>query len=438
MNLTHTTFLRTAYIAGVITATALPGHAAPSKTPLTDWNYLPSHGQSLSVGWTANPVITTDKNNENQLMFKSGVRAYENGNDRSAVVPLAEGTNGPRGETPVSGAACRLIQLGKKQNPSLAKNKFICSATGVGGASIDAVDKGTDAYNRIIADLKAGKALADKEKKTYSMPAFIWTQGETDHKNKKSKEWYKEKMRQLIADIDADAKAITGQKNDVLCFGYQVGSHLNYYQFNPSDHPLIALAQLEMALDKDSRYIMTTPMYQFEYSDGVHLTAPMSRLYGEYVGYVMKRVMIDGVDWKPVHPLQHRIKKTGNEWTVDIQFYAPVPPMVLDTKAVDDPGNYGFTLVTPEGEKLPIKSVKIMGKDVVRLVTTADPSKSSLRYGMTFNEHRKSGPKTGPRGCLRDSQGNKLKAKIAAKEYRMDNWCPFFDYSLAATPDNGK
>ncbi len=225
MILSHTALLRTAYIAGLLAATAPASHAAPSKTPFTEWNYLTSHGQSLSVGWTAKPVVTTAQNNENQLMFKSGVRAYENGNDRSSVVPLAEGENGPRGETPVSGAACRLIHLGKTQTHALAKTKFISSATGVGGASIDAVDKGTDAYNRIIADLKAGKDLADKEKKTYSMPAFIWTQGETDHQNKKSKEWYKEKMRQLIADIDADAKAITGQKNDVLCFGYQVGSH---------------------------------------------------------------------------------------------------------------------------------------------------------------------------------------------------------------------
>ena len=91
-------------------------------------------------------------------------------------------------------------------------------------------------------------------------------------------------MEKLIRDINHDARAVTGQKNDVVCFGYQVGSHLNYYQFNPTDYPAIALEQLEMALEKDSRYVMTTPMYHFEYSDGVHLTAPMSRLYGEYVG----------------------------------------------------------------------------------------------------------------------------------------------------------
>ncbi len=85
-------------------------------------------------------------------------------------------------------------------------------------------------------------------------------------------------MEKLIRDINHDARAVTGQKNDVVCFGYQVGSHLNYYQFNPTDYPAIALEQLEMALEKDSRYVMTTPMYHFEYSDGVHLTAPMSRL----------------------------------------------------------------------------------------------------------------------------------------------------------------
>ena len=36
----------------------------------------------------------------------------------------------------------------------------------------------------------------------------------------------------------------------------------------------------------------------------------MSRLYGEYVGYVMKKVLLDGADWKPVHPLTHKITKT--------------------------------------------------------------------------------------------------------------------------------
>ncbi len=402
------------------------------KPALTAWNYVPSYGQSLSVGWTAKPVVTTEQKNGN-LMFKGGVRPFEGGNDRSAVVPLVEtiSPDGARGETPISGAAGNFMRLLKKRDAGkAAKVRFLCSAAGVGGVSIDVLSKGKAPYQRILDDLNAGKQLASKAGKSFSMPCFVWTQGETDQQDKKTKEWYKEKMRALIQDIDADAKAVTGQKNDVLCFGYQVSSHLNYFVQNPTDYPVIAVAQLDLALEKDSRYIMTTPMYHFSYSDGVHLTAPMSRLYGEYAGYVMYKVMVEGVKWKPVHPVAHALGTQGKDWTVDVKFFAPVPPLVLDTETILDPGNYGFSLVNSQEEPLEIKSVSLNGKNVVRIVTSSDPSGYHLRYGMTLKEKLPSGPRTGARGCLRDSQGEKVKTRIQDVVYRMDNWCPFFDYLL--------
>lgn len=430
-------FFRFLLVPALIAA-AQPSYA--KKPDLTEWNYLPSYGQSLSVGWTAKPVVTTEQK-DGHLMFKGGVRPYETGNDRSALVPLVESVSpdNNRGETPIAGAAGSFTRLLKQKSPGPAsKIHFLCSANGVGGISISGLTRGQGAYNRILDDLKAGKELADQAKKTFSMPGFVWTQGETDQQNKQTAEWYKERMKTLIRDIDADAKAITGQTNDVLCFGYQVGSHLNYFQYNPTDYPVISVAQLDLALEEDSPYIMTTPMYHFTYSDGVHLTAPMSRLYGEYVGYVMKKVLVDGVKWKPVHPVSHKIKKSGNEWAVDVQFFAPVPPLVLDTKAVTDPGSFGFTLVTEQGEPQEIKSVALSGKNTVRLITASDPSGCHLRYGMNLKQHLPSGPKTGARGCLRDSQGDKVKTKIQDTVYRMDNWCPFFDYSLAALPASPK
>ncbi|MCB5932528.1 hypothetical protein LJB63_24630, partial [[Eubacterium] rectale] len=63
-------------------------------------------------------------------MFRGGVRAYENGSDRKMLVPLEEGVNGPRGETPVSGAACRLFRLMQRYSPVTASRiRLICSAT---------------------------------------------------------------------------------------------------------------------------------------------------------------------------------------------------------------------------------------------------------------------------------------------------------------------
>ena len=113
-----------------------------------------------------------------------------------------------------------------------------------------------------------------------------------------------------------------------------------------------------------------------------------------------------------------------------MKFFVPVPPLALDTKTILDPGNYGFSLVNGLGEPLEIKSVTLNGRDAVRIITSSDPSGCHLRYGMTLKEKLPSGPRTGARGCLRDSQGEKVKTRIQDVVYRMDNWCPFFDYPL--------
>lgn len=390
----------TCFRTGVLFCLLMAGspYGLAEKPVLTDWNYLPSYGQSLSVGWTAKPVVTTEQKNGN-LMFKGGVRPFEGGNDRSAVIPLVEGVSpdGARGETPVSGAAGNFMRLLKKRDSGKASNvRFLCSADGVGGVSIGVLSKGKAPYQRILDDLTAGRELASKAGKSFSMPCFLWTQGETDQQDRKTGEWYKEKMRALIQDIDADAKAVTGQKNDVLCFGYQVASHLNYFAQNPTDYPAIAVAQLDLALEKDSRYIMTTPMYHFSYSDGVHLTAPMSRLYGEYAGYVMYKVLVEGVHWKPIHPVAHAVGRKGKDWTVDVKFFVPVPPLALDTKTILDPGNYGFSLVNAQGEPLEIKSVTLNGRDarphhnVVRPFRLSSPVRNDLEGETSFRPAHRS------------------------------------------------
>ena len=141
-------------------------------------------------------MITEQKNGN--LMFKGGVRPFEGDNDRSAAVPLVErvSPDGARGETPVSGASGNFMRLLKKRDAGkAARVRFLCSADGVGGVSIGVLSKSNAPYQRILDDLTAGRELADKAGKTFSMPCFLWTQGETDQQDKKTREWYKEKMR---------------------------------------------------------------------------------------------------------------------------------------------------------------------------------------------------------------------------------------------------
>lgn len=146
----------TCFSTGVLFCLLMAGspYGLAEKPVLTDWNYLPSYGQSLSVGWTAKPVVTTEQKNGN-LMFKGGVRPFEGSNDRSAVIPLVEGISpdGARGETPVSGAAGNFMRLLKKRASGKAsKARFLCSADGVGGVSIGVLSKGNAPYQRILDD----------------------------------------------------------------------------------------------------------------------------------------------------------------------------------------------------------------------------------------------------------------------------------------------
>lgn len=88
------------------------------------------------------------------------------------------------------------MRLLKKRDSGKASNvRFLCSADGVGGVSIGVLSKGKAPYQRILDDLTAGRELASKAGKSFSMPCFLWTQGETDQQDRKTGEWYKEKMR---------------------------------------------------------------------------------------------------------------------------------------------------------------------------------------------------------------------------------------------------
>lgn len=431
-----TPFLLSSFLlmTSLLSATSAP---TDSKMQLTDLNYITSAGQSLSVGWTAKPPLKSREG----LMFKGGVRPYEHKNDKSALVPLQEDVSpdGSRGETPLAGTVeCFLQEWDKSKIKQATRPEFLCAANGIGGVSIKALKKGTSPFLNILDDLKKGKQFAEEQGKTFSMPAFLWTQGETDQVTKQTKDWYKTEMKTLISDLNQEAKSITGQKNDLLCFGYQVSSHLAYFPQNNSSYPTIALAQLELALEPDSGYIMTTPMYHFDYSDKVHLPAPMSKLYGAHIGYVMKKVLVDGVKWKPVHPVSHTIQPSGAEWIINLTFSAPHAPLTIDTQTVTDPGNAGFSVADAKGTPINIKAISLVKPSTVKISVEADPTDGSVGYGLNVTGDRVSGPKTGARGCLRDSQGDEIKVKIEDKTYRLDNWCPFFDYSLSKNTLNKK
>ena len=101
----------------------------------------------------------------------------------------------------------------------------------------------------------------------------------------------------------------------------------------------------------------------------------------------------------------------------------PVPPLVLDTMLVRDPGNYGFAYVDA-GPTPAITSVAITGPDTLTVTLASTPTAVGrrLQYAWTGVPGAAAGPTTGARGNLRDSDDTPSRTSSA-----LYDWCVHFD-----------
>ncbi len=83
--------------------------------------------------------------------------------------------------------------------------------------------------------------------------------------------------------------------------------------------------------------------------------------------------------------------------------HVPVPPLVIDTDRVLDLGSFGFEIADSAGTA--ISSVAVTGDDTVEIGLTGVPA-AGARLALRVHHGARQGmggPKTGPRGNLRDS-----------------------------------
>ena len=130
------------------------------------------------------------------------------------------------------------------------------------------------------------------------------------------------------------------------------------------------------------------------------------------------------------------IKKKGKSYglipksyTIDgndaiITFRVPKPPLVIYTISVKYADHYGFSVIDENGNNI-LSKVSIEGNNI-RLKCNKSPINCKLRYAVN-GDYMKSGPEHGPRGNLRDSQGETEKISILKKIYPVHNWAYQFD-----------
>lgn len=403
-----------------------PSILPPYKPLVTEHLHLLMHGQSLSVGLGSKPTIT-GPSNIGALMPDSGF--YDGDSDVSqgllgghptstAYVPLTTIDDpSSSNEVPTAGACEQLQKMFNDANKSV---NVIGSNCGHGGYRIDQLDKEgngdgpTPNYQLGVEQSVLYKSHSSKANKHCLTQAMLWMQGETDVSAGTSKSEYKRRLTNLIMDFSNDIN----QGHQPVLMTYQVGSHTKRY---PNATPEVPIGQWE--LSNEHPYVfMACPTYIFDYnSDGVHLNNHSSRWIGCYFGKAMYQLLTSG-SWKPLQP--ERVNRQGKIIWIDM--HVPVPPLVIDTERVSNPGDYGFEVWTGE-VKHEIASVEIVGDTVIKIMLTADPSQPvEVCYGMGVAGNG-GGPTTGPRGNIRDSDLTVAAFNDASGQpYELFNWCVIF------------
>ncbi len=402
---------------------------------LADIIHIVCYGQSLSTGVGTAPLQTTLPL-YNAVKFNGGVRPQDGGSNTASnhasfqpyVETMAITNNGPAYETPLGGCIKMMYDLTIQENYNFTTGsmRVLGSAPGEGAQSIAALSEtGPGTYMQRLSDgMTYGASLSQTACKTYEPIAMLWIQGETDQSAGTSVSTYMSTFDSMMANINGYASNATGETISKLpVFTYQFNSWIN--RVPNTAYPTIPLALLELSKTRDY-VVMACPMYMFDYSDEAHLTGASSRIFGAYMGVAIKRTVFDGVKFQPLSPIDHLVQGR----VLNVRFN-PVGNLVFDTSIVSNPGNYGFSLVDSVGSDLAISSVTCNYQTVTVVASAVIPAGAKLRYGFIGGTTGQLPSRTsGPRGNLRDCQGDQIVFDPNGSNRRMDNYSVVFELTL--------
>ncbi|MBF0429868.1 MAG: hypothetical protein HQK83_01210 [Fibrobacteria bacterium] len=325
-------------------------------------NHILLTGQSLSAGYNGWPPLSTSQPFKNLMLHKE------------ELIPLTE--HGV--ETPASALANTICALSAPPYP-----RILLTSHGVNGYPYKLLKKGTLPYQAGIRQVKSGMHTTTLQGFNYEIIGIACIHGESDHMNGNSAV-YESYLHKWQKDYQKDISQILGEEKqipfftDQMCSYTVLGSEVSTSPIHKS-FSRIPLAQLSASENNPLIYLVG-PKYQLSYSDGVHLDAQGYRLLGEYYGKVMKQVLWDNKQWRPLSPERTELKDDS----IVIKFHVPVPPLVLDTERVIKKENFGFECL--EGEThITINSLSLENENTIRLNLSRkpDPRITRVRYALS-------------------------------------------------------
>ena len=308
------------------------------------------------------------------------------------------------------------------------KDTIICTFPGgLGMQPIKNLIKGSSPYNKFIEEITCAYKKAQEKGWTFNIPAVCWMQGESDIADYPGTD-YKALLKQMHHDLNTDIKSITHQSNDIRFICYQTNIVTRGKNYKPNHFNGIEAqtpqAQMELVRD-DTLFWASGPMYPYSFvNESLHPDGISQKRFGYLLGKSVLDMLHHEKRFIGVVPINTEIK--GNE--VYLLFNVPYPPLCFDTVSVRKVNNYGFNVIRKDNIDI-ISSIKI-DNDTVIVKCNESPLGCKIRYAIN-GDYRKNGWRVGPRGNLRDSQGDDQKVEIQGRTYSVHNWCYQFEYLIS-------
>ena len=317
-----------------------------------------------------------------------------------------------------------IYRMAEELATQLGNDTIICIFPGgMGESPIRNLTKRATLYPRFIYDINEAYMQAKRRGWEFCVPAICWMQGESDIREY-TKEDYKETLKQLHADLNRAVKVITHQEMDVHLICYQSNAVSIADDFNPLNYDCIEMKPSQAIVDfinEDSLFDASGPTYPYNFMrEYLHIDA----IGQQHIGYLDAITVMNIIKGKgkTYGLIPQSLSVEGND--VIVNFHVPCPPLVIDTVNVKYTGHYGFSVINHVGENI-ISDVSLEGNHV-RLSCNNSPINCKVRYAVN-GEKLKSGRLHGPRGNLRDSQGEIEKMTVQGITYPVHNWAYQFD-----------
>jgi len=395
---------------------ALPRHGRLFTS--VDWWGLTIAGQSNGASQSGSVLPTPPSLGNKRLVGNALVDIVETANESCATGAVNHATDA---------LLKRLSPLPQSTYPQ----QWVVFNMSQGGASLAEIKKGTSAYNAGLAAVQKRRDLALAAGKTYAERGLVFIGGETNSNNGTTQAAFYAEFIQYKNDWIADVMAITGQADRIPIFIVQVALG---DAFSTTSGPALAMLQ---AVESDPDCYAVSAAYALTFrEDGLHATPHDQRGgTGEPIGKALNRFYIDGKSPNIVRPLSWKMVDAR---TIDVDFYVPVPPLVMDIVHVwpGDAG-MGFAVYDSSGPEIPVIGARVVGPRTVRITTGADVSLTDRityaikKYTRGLTGGIGAGRRKGARGCLRDSDLTaSLYRDAKGRLYPLHNWCAAFDKIL--------